>query len=209
MLPILNPESGRISLGALAFDLAEPLRSQDLEAFLRLEAQDLAAAAASPGFAYSRSLYRLFQVDPTRHRPSSEALLRRLAQGLPFPRVTAVVDLVNRLSLRHMVPYGLYDRDKLQAPLTVRQGLDGDGYEGIRKGWLPLAGKIVLADPAGPFGNPSGDSLRGSVDGTSRRMLAVVFFHPRDPRIGEIMADSRDFISSLCGCQTETATICG
>ncbi len=194
---INNPEGERISLGVLSFSLDRPPDPMSLDSFLTVEREDGADSAASPGFDFSRRLYRLFKVDPTRHRPSSEALLRRISQGLPFPRVTAIVDTVNRLSLKHMVPYGLYNRDQITPPLVLRRGLAGEGYEGIRKGWLSMEGKIVLADEAGPFGNPSGDSIRSSVDEVSRRILGVIFFHPEDPRKDAVLSDSRNVILEL------------
>lgn len=201
---ILNSEDGFISLGVLSFELERSPDPATLDAFLAVSRENVSAAAASPGFNFSRRLYRSFQVDPTRHRPSSEALLRRVSQGLLFPRVTAVVDAVNRLSLRHMVPYGLYDQSRIFPPLRLRRGLAGEGYEGIRKGWLSMEGKIVLADERGPFGNPSGDSSRSSVDETSRRILGVIFFHPEDPRKEAVLSDSWAVIEELFSVAVKT-----
>ena len=46
-----------------------------------------------------RSMYRRFGVDPTKTRPSSEALLRRVRKGDPFPRVNSAVDVCNWCSV--------------------------------------------------------------------------------------------------------------
>ena len=70
--------------------------------------------ATPPGFGFSRRLYRAFHVDPTRHRPSSEALWRRLRDRGDFPRLFPAVDLTNLLSLKFQVPYGFYDREKIR-----------------------------------------------------------------------------------------------
>ena len=198
MISISKADSARIALGEMVFELdAKIPAGGDLASFPEFQADGLQSCLSSPGFAFSRSLYRLFKVDPTRHRPSSEALLRRISQGLPFPTVLPLVDLINRLSLMYMVPYGLYDMDQLSPPLSFRQGRGDDGYEGIRKGWLSLRGKIVLADDRGPFGNPSGDSLRSAVNAASKRILVVIFFHPDDPRKSDILKGSRQLIETF------------
>jgi DNA/RNA-binding domain of Phe-tRNA-synthetase-like protein len=140
------------------------------------------AAALPPGFAYSRRLYKSFRIDPTKHRPSSEALWRRLRDRGDFPAVNPAVDLTNLLSLKLQVCYGLYDLARLEPPLVVTLGDSQDQYQGIRKDTLNFAGKIVLRDRQGAFGNPSADSLRASVSAASRDVMQVLFFHPDDPR---------------------------
>jgi len=147
--------------------------------------------ALPPGFAFSRRLYRSFGIDPTKHRPSSEALWRRLRDRGDFPAVHPLVDLTNLLSLAHQVCYGLYDLERVHGPVAVTLGEAGDRYPGIRKDVLDLCGKIVLRDDRGAFGNPSADSLRACVDEASRDVLQVLFFHPDDPRQPEVLAATR------------------
>src|SRR5437588_8410999 len=79
----------------------------------------------------ARALYRRFGVDPTRVRPSSEALLRRLKRGEPLPRVNSLVDVGNVVSVRLQVPVGLYDLARVEGELRVRLGRDGETYAGI------------------------------------------------------------------------------
>src|SRR5205823_9159865 len=97
----------------------------------RAERDARAGRVADPGPA--RALYRRFDVDPTRHRPSSEALLRRVRRGGGLPRVNSLVDIANVVSLRLQVPVGLYDLDLVEGRLEVRLGLDGESYAGIGK----------------------------------------------------------------------------
>ena len=54
-------------------------------------------------------MYRRFGVDPTKTRPSSEALLRRVRKGDALPRVNNLVDVINWCSLESQLPFGLYD----------------------------------------------------------------------------------------------------
>lgn len=131
--------------------------------------------AATPGLQSARDLYRRFGIDPTRTRPSSEALLRRILQGKPFPRILNAVDLCNLCAVRFLLPIGLYDTGRIRGAVTLRPGRQGESYAGIRKEEVHLAGRPVLADEEGPFGNPTSDSLRTSVTVATRSLWMVIF----------------------------------
>jgi DNA/RNA-binding domain of Phe-tRNA-synthetase-like protein len=122
-----------------------------------------------------RAMYRRIGLDPTRSRPSSEALLRRLRRGEPLPRVNAAVDVCNWCSVETQVPFGLYDLDGIDGPIELRLGRAGEEYAGIRKDVVHVTGRVTLADARGPFGNPTSDSARTMVTVTSTRVLVVVY----------------------------------
>src|SRR5439155_20803927 len=105
-----------------------------------------------PGVSETRALFHALDIDPTKSRPSSEALLRRVLQGKSLPKVNPAVDLCNLCSLEHQLPLGLYDRELVKGTLQVRVGREGEGYAGIRKQRVNLRGRLLLADDAGPFG---------------------------------------------------------
>jgi DNA/RNA-binding domain of Phe-tRNA-synthetase-like protein len=125
--------------------------------------------------AAARDLYKTFGVDPTRIRPSSEALLRRVLKDKPLPRILNAVDVCNLCSLRFLLPLGLYDAAKIRPPVELRRGRPAEAYPGIRKGEVHLEGRLVLADREGAFGNPTSDSLRTSVDPGTSSLWMVVF----------------------------------
>ncbi len=126
----------------------------------------------------ARALYRRFGIDPTRVRPSSEALLRRLKKGEPLPRVNSLVDVANAMSVQLQVPVGLYDLDKVRGDeLVVRLGVEGEGYTGIGKERVNVAGRICVADTEGPCGNPSADSARTMIT-TGTERAAWIYFLP-------------------------------
>lgn len=130
----------------------------------------------------TRALYRGIGLDPTKTRPSSEALLRRVRRGDVLPRVNTIVDLCNWCSVETQIAFGVYDRDRLAGDaLTLRLGVDGEGYDGIRKDRVNVAGRLTLADAEGPFGNPTSDSLRTSVSAATTRVLFVLFVPAATP----------------------------
>ena len=148
-----------------------------------------------PGVTETRALFHRLDIDPTKTRPSSEALLRRVLQGKGLPRVNAVVDVCNLCSLEHQLPLGLYDRDLVKGGLRVRVGRDSEGYAGIRKQWVNLAGRLLLADDDGPFGAPTADSRRTSVSAETRNLLVVVFSPPE--RAGGHLSAALERIADL------------
>jgi DNA/RNA-binding domain of Phe-tRNA-synthetase-like protein len=156
-------------------------------------------AGRSPGsipvLEEARRLYRATGVDPTRTRPSSEALLRRALKEQPLPSVNNAVDCVNLASLDFLLSIGLYDLDRVRGDATVRLGRAGEEYPGIRKGPVHLEGRLGVFDAAGPFGSPTSDSARTAVDATTRRLLAVIFATAAYPE--SAMTAHIDLLASL------------
>jgi len=122
-----------------------------------------------------RAMFRAWDIDPSKYRPSSEALLRRVVQGKGLYRVSNVVDIGNVGSIETGWPFGCYDRAWIQPPIALRQGAPGEHYEGIGKRTWHLAGRPVLADRDGPFGSPISDSTRSMISEIAREVLVVIY----------------------------------
>ena len=154
-----------------------------------------------PGAADARTLYKAIGLDPTKTRPSNEALLRRALKGEALYRINTLVDALNLVSLREQLPFGLYDLDRVKPPVVLRRGGPGEGYEGIRKGFVNLEGRPLLADAEGPFGNPSSDSLRTSITLEARRALVVAYapggYSPA--RLDAVLDGTVETLTRFCG----------
>jgi DNA/RNA-binding domain of Phe-tRNA-synthetase-like protein len=122
-----------------------------------------------------RTMYKRVGIDPTKTRPSSEALLRRVRKGDRLPRINSMVDVCNWCSFEFQLPYGLYDADHIDGDVEMRIGREGESYPGIRKDDVHVAGRIAVIDARGPFGNPTSDSARTMVTTATKRALLVVF----------------------------------
>lgn len=93
-----------------------------------------------------RRLYWSMGIDPTKTRPSSEALLRRAARG-SFPVINNLVDSGNLASLRTLVPIGIYDMERLRPPLHLTWSAGGESFQPIGGERTVLeSGLIVLKD---------------------------------------------------------------
>lgn len=122
-----------------------------------------------------RTMYKKVGIDPTKTRPSNEALLRRVRKGDAIPRINSAVDIVNWCSLEFQLPYGLYDFSKVSGPVTMRLGAEGESYPGIRKDDVNVGGRITVADDVSAFGNPTSDSARAMVTPAATELLVVVY----------------------------------
>jgi len=153
----------------------------DRLAALRRAAGERARAAftpeslsSHPTVAALRSLFRAAGCDPTRYRPSSEALLRRVLKGEDLPAIHPLVDLNNCLSVTLAVPCCVVGEGSFAPPVVLRAGRVGESYESLR-GPFNLEGKPLLADAAGPFGTPITDSRRVKVTDGTRRAWMVAY----------------------------------
>jgi DNA/RNA-binding domain of Phe-tRNA-synthetase-like protein len=158
-------------------------------------------AAPHADTAAVREMYRRVGIDPTKTRPSNEALLRRVRRGDPFPRVNALVDAVNLCSLDLQLPYGVYDRAALAGTIALRLGRDGEAYDGIRKDTVHVAGRLTVVDDGGPFGNPTSDSARAMITTATTGALVVVYAPTATPasRLAEVLDRTGARIRSAVG----------
>lgn len=92
-----------------------------------------------------RDFYWSIGIDPTKIRPSSEALLRRILQGKPFPEINNVVDAYNLASAMSLISIGAYDMDKIAGKLTLDIS-HGEEFIGIGGKRLITRGEIVVRD---------------------------------------------------------------
>ena len=169
-------------LAALRGEVAEVAR-------INFEGEGL---SSHPVVAGVRSLFRAAGCDPTRYRPSSEALLRRLLKGEELPVIHPFVDLNNCLSVELAVPCCASAEGTFTPPVTLRAGRPGETVQSLR-GPFNLEGKPLLEDAQGPFSTPITDSERVRVgDGTDRAWIVVYL-----PRGKMEAADARKRLDEL------------
>lgn len=121
-----------------------------------------------------RDFYWRLGIDPTKIRPSSEALARRFLSG-SIPRINNVVDAGNIASIETLVPIGIYDLARVKGRFVLRRAMSGEEFVDITGKASMLTGReIVLADDAGVIHVfPHRDALRTSVRDDTCRVLIV------------------------------------
>ncbi|MCR4993872.1 MAG: hypothetical protein K6A32_00580 [Bacteroidales bacterium] len=148
-----------------------------------------------PSIEATRTAYRRCGKDPSRYRPSGEALVRRTLKGNDLYQVNTVVDLINLASIAYGYSIGGFDASKIQGDaLCLGIGREGEPYEGIGRGPLNIAGLPVYRDACGGIGTPTSDHERTKLDLQSTRLLAIV--NGYDGNSGNVQACAR-FIQEL------------
>jgi DNA/RNA-binding domain of Phe-tRNA-synthetase-like protein len=174
--------AGQVHLGVVeAVDLLITERDDTIRAEIDCITAERRAAYARlepaqiEGLRPARELYHAVGVDPTKVRPSSEALLRRVLKGGELPAVNSLVDVSNLCSLDFLLPIGLHDLDQVKGAVVLRRGLPGEGYDAIGKGAYSVDGRLTAADDDGPCGSPTSDSQRSMITLSTRRCLMIVY----------------------------------
>ena len=128
-----------------------------------------------PSIQATRTAYKRCGKDPSRYRPSGEALCRRLLRGLELYKVDTVVDLINLVSIASGYSIGGFDADKFEGDtLTLGIGRAGEPYEGIGRGELNIEGMPVYRDAVGGVGTPTSDNERTKLSLETTHLLAIV-----------------------------------
>ena len=150
---------------------------REIDAFTReLRADETAESIKQqPAIAATREAYKRCGKDPSRYRPSAEALRRRLLRGLELYQIDTLVDLINLVSLRTGHSIGGFDADEIQGTdLELGIGRAEELFEGIGRGMLNIEGLPVYRDRIGGIGTPTSDHERTKMKLETRHILAIV-----------------------------------
>lgn len=125
--------------------------------------------------AATRRVYKACGKDPSRYRPASEALIRRVLQGKNLYQRDTLVDLINLASIAYGYSIGGFDADKFVGDrLTLGIGREGEPYEGIGRGMINIHGLPVYRDSEGGVGTPTSDNERTKMTLDTRHLLVLI-----------------------------------
>mgnify|MGYP004476407697 CR=1 FL=1 len=130
---------------------------------------------ALPSIQATRDAYRALGKDPSRYRPSGEALIRRILKDKPLFHINTAVDLINLASIEYGYSIGGFDLEKIQGEtISLGVGRANEPYEGIGRGVLNIENMPVYRDSVGGFGTPTSDNERTKLELTTTKLLAIV-----------------------------------
>ena len=121
-----------------------------------------------------RDFFWSIGIDPTKERPSSEALIRRILNRKNLPRINCAVDAMNATSVETLITFGLLDLDKLETPLTLREAKLGEKM-------IVIGGREITI----PQGFPVIEDAKGII------VSATIY---RDGEIAKITTNTRNMI---------------
>ncbi len=122
-----------------------------------------------------RDFYWRMGIDPTKQRPASEALVRRLLSKGSIPKISFIVDAGNLASIETLIPIGIYDTRFIKGPLRLRLAREGEVFVDITGKERKLGKRdIVLSDNEGPLHVfPYRDSFRTRVREDTEEVYVV------------------------------------
>ena len=160
-----------------------------------------------PSIAATRSVYKACGKDPSRYRPASEQLIRRILQGKELYQIDTLVDLVNLASIAFGYSIGGFDADKFVGDtLTLGVGREGEPYEGIGRGPINIADLPVYRDAEGGVGTPTSDHERTKMTLSTTHL--VVLINGYDSNEERVIANAK-FIQELLRryCQSDGGSV--
>jgi DNA/RNA-binding domain of Phe-tRNA-synthetase-like protein len=124
-----------------------------------------------------RDFFWKVDVDPTKTRPASEALIRRVLSGRPVPTINTLVDAYNIASIRSGVPIAAFDTDRLEGATRMRFARAGERFLGIgMEREAELRGVEVVLEDAGGLSAvyPYRDAERTKVTASTKNATLLI-----------------------------------
>ncbi|MFJ7638821.1 B3/4 domain-containing protein [Peribacillus sp. NPDC097225] len=134
-----------------------------------------------PGIKEWREIFKMTGTNPSRYRPSVEALYRRVKKQNYLSPIHSAIDLNNFFSLLYEVPIGIYDADALSGDLSIKIGGSPDQYPGLNGRVNSMENMIVSADGDGAFGSPYVDSERTKVTEDTKHAIQIIYLQAKTP----------------------------
>lgn len=139
------------------------------------ETYTLESVKLMPPIQATRLVYKRCGKDPSRYRPSGEALVRRMLNGHELYQINTAVDLINLASVAYGYSIGGFDRNKIHGDeLTLGIGKAGEPYKGIGRGLLNIEGLPVYRDKTGGIGTPTSDHERTKISIETNCVLIII-----------------------------------
>jgi len=159
-----------------------------------------------------RDFYWKLGIDPTKTRPSGEALLRRVLRGKPLPTISTVVDAYNLTSLKTIIPLSGFDLKRIKSPLQIRFSKENEEFRGIG---MPKPIKLknnmlVLADTHQVLCiYPYRDADATKISEETKEVIIVGYGAPGidEQRLRNAVETTLEFIESVAGGEKEAIKV--
>ncbi|MEM3626532.1 MAG: phenylalanine--tRNA ligase beta subunit-related protein [Candidatus Bathyarchaeia archaeon] len=159
-----------------------------------------------------RDFYWRLGIDPTKTRPSGEALLRRVLHGEELPTISAAVDAYNLASMKTIIPLSGFDGDRISPPLQVRFARNGENFLGIGMNKpITLTDKmLVLADEKQVLCiYPYRDSDHTKITEKTQNIIIVGYGAPgiTEQQVSEAVETTLEYIKKVSGGEIEMVKV--
>jgi DNA/RNA-binding domain of Phe-tRNA-synthetase-like protein len=167
-----------------------------------------------PYIAIWREAYRKFGAKPKDYPSSIENLTRRVLNGATIGHINNLVSLYNTISLRHILPVGGEDLDKIVGDvLLTRAGNDEPAVLllGEKEARAPRAGEIIYKDEVGAICRRWNwkEADRTKLTQETKNAFLVIESLPPVPRdtVETAIRELADLVKQYCGGTVSTALL--
>jgi len=160
---------------------------------------DESMISQKPAIKETKNAYRKLGKDPSRYRPSAEALTRRIVKGKDLFWINNVVDILNLISLESGFSIGGYDADNIIGPAKLGIGNADEPYPAIGRGVLNIENLPVFRDDGGAFGSPTSDSTRTMVTDRTTHFLMIILDFEGNKKLEPTIQRSKELYSKYAG----------
>lgn len=165
---------------------------------------------SNPVIAKWRSVYSGFGSKPSDYKCSAEALVRSAAKGRKIPSINKIVDLYNLISLKHVVPVGGEDLDKIKGGISLKFADGGENFTPLNSKVLehPYRGEVIYCDDNGNVlcrrWNWRESDVTKLTEGTKN---CIIFLEGFDEKVFEAAKEIETLIETLIQtfCSAETS----
>ena len=159
-----------------------------------------------------RDLYWSLGIDPTKTRPSGEALLRRVLHGNDIPSISSVVDAYNLASLETIIPLSGFDLDLVSPPLEIRFSNERDEFRGIgmnKPARFPEKVLLVVDKKQILCVYPYRDADATKINGKTRNVLIIGYGAPSisESQLVDAVEKALNYIEKGTGGSRETVNV--
>ncbi len=128
---------------------------------------------------YRKFYWNQLNIDPTKIRPASEALIRRILKNQKIPKISSFVDAYNWASAASLIPMGAYDIETFEYPIIIRLTKENEKFTPIGKEAKVLQPNILI------------------ISDKNREILSQYPY--RDSKLSMVTKNSKNIILIACG----------
>jgi DNA/RNA-binding domain of Phe-tRNA-synthetase-like protein len=157
-----------------------------------------------------RDFFWKIGIDPTKIRPASEALIRRILAGKPLPRINSLVDAYNLASIQTEIALAAFDVARLQGDMHMRFAEEGENFLGIgmQEPARLKGGEVVISDSqrlVALYPHRDSDYSKVTEETTSALILVCGVPGINEEDLAEASHVALDYVTRFCGGKAEAS----
>lgn len=166
--------------------------------------------SANPRIGAWRKAYSSFGAKPKKYKCSVENLYRMILEGIELRHINKIVDIYNYISIKHMIPVGGDDIDKVDGDIKLKFALGNESFTKLNSQEIenPKEGEIVYTDSkevlCRRWNWRECDKSKMTED-TKNVTLAVEGLPPvTNEEVKTILKELSDLVQNFCGGEIKT-----